>query len=103
MMKKVNVIYATLLASMGMAVAMPAWAVDDDLYYQQHKQQFITHDKAAEIAINTVPDGIVEEVEFEKKRNGEFFDVELRDAQGQEYQVRIDAKSGKVIYSRRDH
>ena len=45
----------------------------------------------------------MEDVEFDKEYNGAFFDVELRDAQGREYDVRVNAETGKVVYSRRDY
>ena len=60
----------TLLTLMGAALVtaftvaiIPARADDDQRYYEQHRSDFITFDKAAEIATQAVA-GTVTEVEF---------------------------------------
>lgn len=42
------------------------------------------------------------DVDFERKTHGDFYDVEVVDAQGIKYDVRINANNGQVVYSRID-
>ena len=95
--------FNTLLVATLFAVAAPAMADSDEQYYQQNQSRLISYEQAAKVAQQTVAGSSVEDVEFDKEYNGAFFDVELRDAQGREYDVRVNAETGKVVYSRRDY
>lgn len=86
------------------ALSAPAFADDDERYYDQNRQQFISYEKASEAALQRVGGGYVKDVEFEHKRRSQqsYFDVEIVDNKGNEFDVRVDAKTGKVLYSKRD-
>lgn len=96
----------TLLAALGagslLVLSAPAFAKDDQWYYEKNRSQYISFDKAAEIAAQAVKNGRVTEVEFDRSWKGDHFDVEVFDENGLEYDVVIDAKTGKVLSSRRD-
>lgn len=93
---------AILLATT--ALSAPAFADDDERYYHQNRQQLISYEKASEAAVQRVGGGYVKDVEFEYKRRSQqsYFDVEIVDKNGNEFDVRVDAKTGKVLYSKRD-
>ncbi|MDO4777067.1 MAG: PepSY domain-containing protein [Cardiobacteriaceae bacterium] len=93
-----------LLALMAAAtIATPALADDDYRYYEQNRSQYISHDQAAEAALKAVgKNGRVMEVEFDHDWHGDHFDVEVL-AEGREYDVIVDAKTGKVLSSRLDY
>lgn len=95
-----------LLAALGisslLALSPSAFADNDQWHYERNRNQYISYDKAAEIASKAVENGRVIDVEFDKDWNGDHFDVEVMDANGHEYDVVIDAKSGKVLSSKRD-
>ena len=98
-----NKILATVLAASAMmAISAPAVAGDDQWYYEQNRSQFITYDQAAKSAEQAVAGGRVVDVEFDHDRRGDHFEVEVRDAQGREYDVIVDAKTGKVLSSTLD-
>ena len=98
-MKKILTL-AALAAAITFATA-PARADDDQRYYEQHRSDFITFDKAAEIADQAVS-GTVTEVEFDHDFNSDHFDVDVRGKDGNKYEVKIDAKTGKVLSQRID-
>ena len=100
--------FAILFAAASVGVASPAladdWYDDDEIHYEQNRQNFISHEQAANAAKAKIGAGAhVTDVEFEKKFNGAFFDVEVVNAKGQEFDVRVDAKTGKIIYAKRDY
>ena len=69
---------------------------DDAGYDQQHQGEYISHDKAAEIAIQAAGGGIVTDVDFEYSQyRGARFEVEVHH-NGMEHDIVIDAKSGKI-------
>ena len=79
----------------------------DDRYYQLHRQQFISYEKAAQIALAAFEakyqkKGVVDDVDFEHKFSGDYFEVEIKDEIGMEYEVRLDARTGKVIFIKTD-
>ncbi|WFF38813.1 PepSY domain-containing protein [Moraxella nasibovis] len=83
--------------------AAPAMADDDARIYERNKAQYITHDKAGEIAKSHVNGSVVKKVEFDHSRRlGAHFDVDVITAQGVEYDVSVDAKTGKVLKSKID-
>ena len=69
---------------------------DDARYYQQHQGEYISHDKAAEIAIQAAGGGVVTDVDFEYSQyRGARFEVEVHH-NGMEHDIVIEAKSGKI-------
>ncbi|XXQ69214.1 PepSY domain-containing protein [Neisseriaceae bacterium B1] len=92
----------TLLTTVALfAVSAPALADNDDLIYQQNSSQFITHEKARDVAIEAVGGGTVKDgdVDFEHSaKHGDYFEVEVLGKDGKEYDVKIDAKTGKVLH-----
>lgn len=100
--------FAILFAAASVSFASPAladdWHDDDEIHYEQNRQNYISHEQAAQAAQAKIGAGAhVTDVEFEKKYNGAFFDVEVVNAKGQEFDVRVDAKTGKIIYAKRDY
>lgn len=92
---------AALAAAFLMAFSAPAMADNDEYYYQQNSSQFISYEQAAQAAQARVKGGRVQDVEFEHGYRGAYFEVEVLGAGG-EYDVVVDAKSGKVLSVRRD-
>lgn len=96
-------IHSATLAVLMSAVATPALADNDQLYYEQHRNQFISYEQAGDAALKAVGKGTIVDIEFEHKRSlGDFFDVEVRTPDARKYDVRIDAKTGRVVYSHID-
>lgn len=62
----------------------------------------ITFEDARRIALETVPGGHVESMELEENRQPPVYEVEVRDAQGVEHELEIDASDGRVIRSETD-
>ena len=80
----------------------------NDRHFEQHHQHYISHEKAANIALKAFENkyrtkGFVEDVDFEHKFSGDYYDVEIEDQRGRDYEARIDAKTGKVVRLRRDY
>ena len=101
-MKITKTLFAALSAGSLLALSAPAFADNDQWHYEKNRSQYISFDKAAEIAAQAVKKGRVKDVEFDKDWKGDHFDVEVFDENGQEYEVIIDAKTGKVLSNRRD-
>lgn len=77
-------------------------------YFEQNNQHYISHQKAAEIALQAFEKkyrkkGFVEDVDFEHKLHGNYYEVEIEDGRDRDYEVRVDAKTGKVLYIKRDY
>lgn len=75
---------------------------DDRRIYQQNKAQYISHQKAGQIAKNRVKNSRVVKVEFDHDDGIATYQVELRTNSGIQYDVKINAKTGKVIRVERD-
>ncbi|MEO8627783.1 MAG: PepSY domain-containing protein [Betaproteobacteria bacterium] len=98
---------ALLLALGGGAVA-PALADDDD-HDDAAKMEaivkagkFISPDEAREKALAAKPGSVID-VDLERSwRSGYHYEVEIIDAEMKEWEVHIDAKSGKVTSVERD-
>ena len=73
-----SVMSATFVAAFVFAIS-PAHADDDRDYYQQHRRQFISYEKAASIAARAVKGGVVTDLEFDHDRRGDHFDADVRD------------------------
>ena len=85
------------------AVATPALADGDALYYEQNRQNYISHKQAAKAAQAHVGGGQVKDVEFDRSRMGpDHFDVEVVTTNGVEYDVKVDAKTGQILRSKID-
>ena len=77
-------------------------------HFEQHNQHYISRQRAAEIALNAFQNkyhkkGFVEDVEFEHKFSGNYYEVEIEDERGRDYEVRLDAQTGKVVWIKRDY
>lgn len=93
---------ALVLAAGLMAASVPAFADNDELHYQQNRSQYISYEQAAKIAADKVG-GRAGKVDFEYSRTkGAYFEVDVMGRDG-EYDVIIDAKTGRVISSQRDY
>ncbi|MDO4693888.1 MAG: PepSY domain-containing protein [Eikenella sp.] len=93
---------AWTLAAGLMAASLPALADNDEMHYHQNRSQYISYEQAAKIAADKVG-GHVSDVDFEYSPiRGAYFEVEVYGRDG-EYDVIIDAKTGRVISSYRDY
>lgn len=102
-MKTSNKIKAVLFAAVFSGLSAPALADGDHLHYEQNRAKYITHEKAAKIAVAHVGGGEAVEVEFDRSRyKPDHFDVEVRAKDFRKYDVEVDAKTGKVISSKLD-
>ena len=92
-----------LIITLLMTVAAPAMANNDDLHYQQNSSQYINHNQAGKKAVSAVGGGMVKEVDFEYQAhlNRAYFEIEVIH-NGKEYDVIVDAKTGKVISKKHD-
>ena len=81
-----KLIKSTLVLAM-MAVATPALADNDDYIYAQNRGQYISYEAAAQKAVAHVGGGFAKDVDFEYKsyNNRAFFEVEVINKSGQEY------------------
>ena len=94
---------AAFLAATLIAAALPASAGADRQYYEHNRGNYITREKAAQIASNKVGGGTAVEVEFDRSRSKpDHFDVEIRKADGRKYDVEVNARTGEVLSSRLD-
>lgn len=94
----------TILTAALLAISVPALA-DDEHMYQQNRDQYISHEKARDIAIEAVGGGTVEygNVDFEyNQKRGAYFEVEVLGKDGKEYDVKVDAKTGKILHKQQD-
>ncbi|MFD0930867.1 PepSY domain-containing protein [Methylophilus glucosoxydans] len=100
------VLSSLLIAS---SLLQPAWADDDDEDDMQKMEQMvkafglISQQEAQTKALAAKP-GVVKEIELERRkfRDGWDYEVEIFDAKGKEWEVTLDAKTGKVNSLNRD-
>ena len=76
-------------------------------HFEQHNQHYISQQRAAESALKAFENkyhkkGFVEDVDFEHKKSGDYYEVEIEDERDRDYEVRLDAKTGKVLWIKRD-
>ncbi|MDO4697024.1 MAG: PepSY domain-containing protein [Neisseria sp.] len=95
-------IVSAVLAASVFLVSAPAFADSDQRYYEQHRSHLITYEQAVQNAVAAVGGGHANDVDFEYKRGRAFFEVEVHH-EGEEWDVVVDAKSGKVLSKRRDY
>ncbi|MCK9468652.1 MAG: PepSY domain-containing protein [Porticoccaceae bacterium] len=55
-----------------------------------------------DVALGLHPDATIRDTELEQEYGAYIYTVELRDAQGQEWDVKINAESGEVVKNERD-
>ena len=102
-MKLTNKTAVVIFAAAFAAISAPALADGDYLHYEKNRASYITHEKAAQIAVAKVGGGQATDVEFDRSRNKpDHFDVDVRMANGQKYEVKVDAKTGVVLSSHLD-
>lgn len=89
-------------------VLQPAWADDDEDDMQKMEQMvkafgLISQQEAQTKALAAKP-GVVKEIELERRkfRDGWDYEVEIVDPKGKEWEVTLDAKTGKVNSLNRD-
>ncbi|MDO5058710.1 MAG: PepSY domain-containing protein [Neisseria sp.] len=92
---------SALLAASALFAAAPAFADSDMRYYEQHRSELISHEQAAKAALAAVGGGQVKDVDFEYEHGMAVFEVEIRKNHA-DWDVRIDAKTGKVLSQRLD-
>lgn len=86
-------ILASIILSLGFA-ALPAQAKNSGSY--------ISRAKAVSIAKTRVGGGKVDNVDFERSsHHGAYYEIDIENRKG-EYEVRVNAKTGKVISVHRD-
>lgn len=93
---------------LGAMAGQPALADDDDDDVQKMSEKakafgLISHAEAQAKALSAKP-GVVKEVELERRKfkSGWDYEVEIVDSNGAEWEVYIDAKTGKVNSINRD-
>jgi uncharacterized membrane protein YkoI len=92
---------------LGTMASQPALADDgDDVQKMTEKAKafgLISHEEAQAKALSAKP-GVVKEVELERRKfkSGWDYEVEIVDSNGAEWEVYIDAKTGKVNSINRD-
>lgn len=92
-----------MAAVLVLLAATPALAGEDQRYYEANRSQFISYEQAARIAVGHIGDGTAVEVDFDhEEHQGSYFEVDVRAADGREYDVKIDARTGKVWSSKLD-
>ena len=102
-MKLTNKTATVIFAAAFAAISAPALADSDYLHYEKNRASYITHEKAAQIAVAKVGGGQATDVEFDRSRNKpDHFDVDVRMANGQKSEVKVDAKTGAVLSSKLD-
>ncbi|UHA72202.1 PepSY domain-containing protein [Paenibacillus sp. 481] len=95
------------------AITGKAWQTDDDdddkvkvtppkkkestsTTKPSNKQQYITKDKAVQIALNKVA-GTVTEVELDNDDNRYEYEIEIKTTDGREVKIDVSAKTGKIL------
>ena len=95
-----RILSALALSTTAALFAAPAMADDDARIYEQNKDQYISQAKAGEIAQAHVKGVSVKKVDFDHdNRLGAHFDAEVLADRGVEYDVSVDARTGKVLKS----
>lgn len=80
---------------------MNAFADDDRAEYQAQQVAKIGYDEAEAIAVSAVGGGVVTDIDFELKRGRAYYEVEVVH-NNTEYDLKIDANTGKVISKKID-
>jgi uncharacterized membrane protein YkoI len=105
-MKSVFSKILALISCLAIAATMFAAAVraDDDMEQMRviaKNNSLITPDQAIDKALAAKP-GTVKETDLERSAGGSYYEVEILDAQGLEWEVKVNAQTGEVGKVKRD-
>lgn len=97
--------YLTTLAFVSLLTSPVAWSDDLDPHeVVELLEQGVIQDPRDlnRVALDLHPEGHVTETELEKSRDAYVYKVELKDSEGVEWDVELDAFSGEVLKNRQD-
>lgn len=102
-----NAINKTLLATLIAFTGATTVAHADDVGPEQvvklvNDGTIQSFEKLNQAALANHPDAKIEDTELEKEYGRYIYQVELRDAQGQEWDVDLDATNGEILSEERD-
>ena len=83
-------------------IGLNALADDDLILSKTQSEKLIGIEKAKEIALKEAK-GTIDSVELEKNNDITFYEVDINGENPKEYEVRVDAYSGKVLRVREDN
>ena len=100
-MKNINltIVVAVILVTLGFKANIPFAAAEEGqvtVRKLQESGQILSLEKIAKLA-NAVKPGEILETELEHKKGRYIYEVELLDTRGQVWEVKLDAKTGKLI------
>ncbi len=99
-----NAIAATVLGlALGLPTVLPAHA-DDDIQEARRiarMANLIDPDRAIEIALAEKP-GVMTDFDLDHERKGWVYEIEIVDAQGVEWEIKLEGETGKVVKIKRD-
>ena len=94
---------AAICLYLGAGASLPAFA-DHEMSEASaiaRMANLITPERATELAVAAKP-GAVTDFDLDHERNGWVYELEIVDAQGTEWEVQLEAVTGKVLRVRRD-
>lgn len=109
-MKNANPVFRSTVAAavlgLGLALpaALPAHADQDDILEARQiarMANLIDPDRAMEIALAEKP-GVMTDFDLDHERKGWVYEIEIVDAQGVEWEIKLDGVTGKVVKIKRD-
>ena len=83
--------------TLGIAALVAVFAAEVAVHAAPAKSSGISLERAARIALERVPGGVVEEIERDTEAGKDVIDVEVRAPDGREHEIVIDAKDGTVV------
>lgn len=100
-MKKTTFLFATaLLAAAG--VAQGRDLAPDEAAKLHQAGTILPLDRLEATALSKHPGATIADKELEREHGRYVYQLELRDTQGQEWELELDAASGKILKDRRD-
>jgi uncharacterized membrane protein YkoI len=97
---KHSLIFAALISSAALVQAKDVSL--DEAVKLRDAGSIQAFDKLNELAIAQHPGGVVHETELENQWGRYVYQVELRDAQGLEWDIELDANTGEVLKNQQD-
>ncbi len=95
-MKKIGILFSAILTALAVAVT-PAAAAGKKGGYEHRQARYIGVAKAKQIAVKRIGGGRVGDVDFERGRKGRgYYNIEVKRG-GNEYDVLVDARTGRVL------
>ncbi len=88
--------------ALGIAALAAVLAAEVSVHAAPAKKSEISIEKAARIALERVPGGVVEEIERDIELGKVVYEVDVRGPDGREHDIVIDASNGKVLSDRID-